>query len=67
MEKGKLLPHQNSRNKRPKKWLWLAEAVELLLKYIKEFKTKCNFNGMDSEAYLSSVAAGTLFACTVHL
>ena len=26
--------------KRPKKWLWTSEAMKILLKYIKEFKTK---------------------------
>ena len=33
------------------------EAVEILLKYIKEFKTKCEFNGVDFEAdlYLSTM------------
>ena len=29
-----------SATKRPKKWPWTSEAVEILLKYIKEFKTK---------------------------
>ena len=27
-----------------KKWAWTHEAVELLLKYIKEYKTKYKFN-----------------------
>ena len=30
-----------SLTKKPKKWSWTSEAVEILLKYIKEFKTKC--------------------------
>ena len=29
--------------------------MEILLKYIKEFKTKCEFNGVDFEADLSTV------------
>ena len=33
----------------------MAEAVELLLKYIKEYKSKCEFNGVDFEADLSSM------------
>ena len=46
-----------SATKRPKKWSWTSEAVEILLKYIKEFKTKCEFNGVDSEADLSTMYA----------
>ena len=29
-----------SATKKPKKWSWTSEAVEILLKYIKEFKTE---------------------------
>ena len=32
-----------SATKRLKKWSWTLEAVEILLKYITEFKTKCEF------------------------
>ena len=46
-----------SATKKPKKWSWTSEAVEILLKYIKEFKTKCEFNGMDLEADLSTMYA----------
>ena len=46
-----------STTKRPKKWSWTSEAVEILLKYIKEFKTKCEFNGVDFEADLSTLYA----------
>ena len=41
--------------KRPKKWSWTSQAVEILLKYIKESKSKCQFNGMDFEADLSTM------------
>ena len=39
------------------KWSWTSEAVEILLKYIKEFKTKCEFNGVDFEADVSTIYA----------
>ena len=38
-----------------KKWAWTPEAVEVLLKYIKEYKTKCEFNGVNFEADLSGM------------
>lgn len=41
--------------KKAKKWAWTAEAVELLLNYIKEYKSKCEFNGVDFEADLLSM------------
>ena len=41
--------------KKAKKWAWTPEAVELLLKYIKEYKSKCEFNGVNFEADLSSM------------
>ena len=44
-----------SATKRPKKWSWTLEAVEILLKYIKELKSKCEFNDMDCEASLSTM------------
>ena len=44
-----------SATKRPKKWSWTLEAVEILLKCIKEFKSKCEFNGVDCEANLSTM------------
>lgn len=31
------------------------ERVELLLRYLKDFKTKCDFNGVDFEADLASM------------
>ena len=31
------------------------EAVELLLKYTKEYKTKCEFNGVDFEPDLATM------------
>ena len=41
----------------PKKWSWTSEAVDIFLKYIAEFKTKCEFNGEDFEADLSTTYA----------
>ena len=41
--------------KRLKKWSWTSEAVEILLKYFKEFKTKREFNGADFEVDLSTI------------
>ena len=46
-----------SATKKPKKWSWTSEAVEILLKYIKEFQTKCEFNGVNFEADLSTMCA----------
>lgn len=31
--------------------------MEILLKYLKEFKTKCEFNGVDFEADVSTIYA----------
>ena len=43
-----------SATKMPKKWSWRSGAVEILQKYIiEEFKTKCEFHGVDFEANLS--------------
>ena len=41
----------------PIKWSWTSEAVEIFLKYITEFKTKCLFNGVDFEADLFTMYA----------
>jgi len=43
--------------KKPKKWSWTSEAVETPVKYTKEFKTKCDFNGVDFEADQSIMCA----------
>ena len=39
----------------PKIKAWSKERVELLLRYLKDFKTKCEFNGIDFEADLTSM------------
>ena len=36
---------------------WTSEAVGILLKCIKEFKTKCEFNSVDFDAELSTMYA----------
>ena len=41
--------------KNPKNKAWRADQVELLLRYVKDFKTKCDFNGIDFEADLASM------------
>ncbi|CAH3197000.1 unnamed protein product [Porites evermanni] len=39
----------------PKNKVWTSEQVELVLRYIKDYKTKCDFNGIDFEADLASM------------
>ena len=39
----------------PKNKSWTSEQVELVLRYIKDYKTKCDFNGIDFEADLASM------------
>ena len=46
-----------SARKMPKKWSWTSGAVEILQKYIKEFKSKCEFYGVDFEADLSTMCS----------
>ena len=46
-----------STTKKLKKWSWTSGAVVILLNYIKPFKTKCEFNGVDFEADLSTMCA----------
>ena len=41
--------------KKAKKWAWTPEAAEMFLNYIKEYKTKCDFNGVDFEADLTAM------------
>ena len=53
--KRKAANHPDSSAKKAKKWAWTPEAVEVSLKYIKEYKTKCEFNGVDFEADLSGM------------
>ena len=46
-----------SATKKPKKSPWTSEAVEILLMYIQEFKTKCLINSIEFEADLSTMYA----------
>lgn len=55
-EKGKEMRPPDSSAKKGEKWAWTAQAVKLLLKYIKECKSR-EFNGIDFEADLSSMYA----------
>ena len=41
--------------KKAKKFGWTPEAVEVLLKYVKEFKTQCEYNAIDFEADLAKL------------
>ena len=41
--------------KTPKVRAWTPERVELLLKYLKEYKVTCDFNGKDFEQDLSAM------------
>ena len=53
--KRKAANRPDSSAKKAKKWAWTPEAVEVLVKYIKEYKTKCEFNSVDFEADLSGM------------
>jgi len=39
--------------KKAKKFAWSSEAAEVLLKYVKEFKTQCEYKGIDFEVDLA--------------
>ena len=39
----------------PKNKVWTFEQVELVLRYIKDYKTKCDFSGIDLQADLASM------------
>ena len=54
-DKRKAGDRSDSSAKKAKKWAWTPEAVELLLKYTKEYKTKCEFNGINFEADLATM------------
>ena len=41
--------------KKPKKFAWSPEVAEVLLKYVKEFKTQCEYKAIDFEADLASL------------
>jgi len=45
----------DSSAKKAKKWAPTPDAIEILLKYIKEYKTKCEFNGVNFKADLSGM------------
>ena len=44
-----------SSEKKARKFSWAPETIEALLKYTKEYKTKCEFSGVDFEADLQSL------------
>ena len=44
-----------SSEKKARKFSWPPETIEALLKYTKEYKTKCEFSGVDFEADLQSL------------
>eukprot|EP00794_Sanderia_malayensis_P002883 gene2883-3335_t len=41
--------------RKPRKFAWSPEAAEVLLKYVREFKTQCEYNAIDIEADLASL------------
>ena len=51
----------------PKNKVWTSEQVELVLRYIKaEYKTKCDFNGIDFEADIASMYTEIRRCMAVH-
>ena len=44
--------------KSPKNKTWTADQVELLLRYVKDFKTKCDFNGIDHAIFSRKFTPG---------
>ena len=46
---------KKTNDKTPKVRSWTPERVELLLKYLKEYKVTCDFNGKDFEQDLSAM------------
>ena len=44
-------------SKKVKKFAWTDDKVEDLLKYINDYKTNCDFKGIDFEADLASLYA----------
>ena len=47
-------PAQNpAKNRRTKKFAWTTEKIEDHLKYIKNYKSNCDFRGIDFEADLA--------------
>ena len=44
---------KTSTSKKPKKFSWTADKAEDLLKYVREYKSACEFRGVDFEAYLA--------------
>ena len=46
---------KKANDKTPKVRSWTPERVELLLKYLKEYKVTCDFNGKDFEQDLSAM------------
>ena len=57
VNKGKVPASQSKSNKKAKKFSWLTEKVEVLLRYIKECKLICGFKGFDFEADLATMYA----------
>ena len=46
--------NNQGKNKRPKKFSWTPEIAEDLLKYVQDYKSTCDFKGIDFEADLAS-------------
>ena len=50
-------PASQSKSNR-KTFSWSTEKVEILLRYIKEYKSNCDFKGIDFEADLATISLG---------
>ena len=48
-------PDSAKKKEKRQKWSWKAEAVEVLVKYIKEYKPKYESNGVDVEEDLLTI------------
>ena len=44
-----------AKKKRPKKFSWTPEKAEDLLKYLQDYKSSCDFKGIDFEADLACI------------
>ena len=47
--------NNQGKNKIPKKFSWTPEIAEDLLKYVQDFKSNCDFKGIDFEADIASM------------
>ena len=58
VNKRKAPASQSKSNRKAKTFSWSTEKVEILLRYIKEYKSNCDFKGIDFEADLATISLG---------